>query len=391
MCNLAQNFPFIKEGDKFTIEFQMDNNKIRVGITQGDVNGIGYEVILKTLEDSRMLELCTPIVYGSAKIASFYRKMLNMPAVPFSQIADTSEISGDANYIINVVGEDLKVEPGEETRQGGEAAFAALERAVAEDLKEGKIDVLVTAPINKHNIQSDTFKFPGHTEYLQSVCDDGSKALMILASDNMRVALVTTHLPVSQVASALSSDLILEKIKSFSNSLKKDYMIVNPRIAVLSLNPHAGDEGVLGNEEKEIIIPAIEMAKAEKIQAYGPYSSDGFFGSGSFKHFDGILAMYHDQGLIPFKTLAMNDGVNFTAGLPFVRTSPDHGTAYDIAGKGVADNTSMRSAIYAAIDIYRNRERYADMTHNPLRKQYFDKSKDNVVLDLTSDDKDTNY
>lgn len=390
MCNLAQNFPFIKEGDKFTIEFQMDNNKIRVGITQGDVNGIGYEVILKTLEDSRMLELCTPIVYGSAKIASFYRKMLNMPAVPFSQIADTSEISGDANYIINVVGEDLKVEPGEETRQGGEAAFAALERAVA-DLKEGKIDVLVTAPINKHNIQSDTFKFPGHTEYLQSVCDDGSKALMILASDNMRVALVTTHLPVSQVASALSSDLILEKIKSFSNSLKKDYMIVNPRIAVLSLNPHAGDEGVLGNEEKEIIIPAIEMAKAEKIQAYGPYSSDGFFGSGSFKHFDGILAMYHDQGLIPFKTLAMNDGVNFTAGLPFVRTSPDHGTAYDITGKGVADNTSMRSAIYAAIDIYRNRERYADMTHNPLRKQYFDKSKDNVVLDLTSDDKDTNY
>ena len=223
------------------------------------------------------------------------------------------------------------------------------------------------------------------------MCDDGSKALMILASDNMRVALVTTHLPVSQVASALSSDLILEKIKSFSNSLKKDYMIVNPRIAVLSLNPHAGDEGVLGNEEKEIIIPAIEKAKAEKIQAYGPYSSDGFFGSGSFKHFDGILAMYHDQGLIPFKTLAMNDGVNFTAGLPFVRTSPDHGTAYDIAGKGVADNTSMRSAIYAAIDIYRNRERYADMTHNPLRKQYFDKSKDNVVLDLTSDDKDTNY
>lgn len=368
----------------------MDNNKIRVGITQGDVNGIGYEVILKTLEDSRMLELCTPIVYGSAKIASFYRKMLNMPAVPFSQIADTSEISGDANYIINVVGEDLKVEPGEETRQGGEAAFAALERAVA-DLKAGKIDVLVTAPINKHNIQSDTFRFPGHTEYLQSVCDDSSKALMILASDTMRVALVTTHLPVSQVASALSADLILEKIKSFSNSLKKDYMIVNPRIAVLSLNPHAGDEGVLGNEEKEIIIPAIEKAKAEKIQAYGPYSSDGFFGSGSFKHFDGILAMYHDQGLIPFKTLAMNDGVNFTAGLPFVRTSPDHGTAYDIAGKGVADNASMRSAIYAAIDIFRNRERYADMTRNPLRKQYFDKSKDNVVLDLTSDDKDTNY
>lgn len=367
-----------------------NNNKIRVGITQGDVNGIGYEVILKTLEDSRMLELCTPIVYGSAKIAAYYRKVLELPAIPFSQIGSPDEISGDANYIINVVGEDIKVEPGEETKIAGEAAFIALERAVA-DLKAGKIDVLVTAPINKHNIQSETFNFPGHTEYLQSVCDDDSKALMILAGETMRVALVTTHLPVSKVPEAISTELILKKIKAFSQSLKKDYMIVNPRIAVLSLNPHAGDNGVLGTEEAEIIKPAIDMAHEEKLQVFGPYSSDGFFGSGSFKHFDGILAMYHDQGLIPFKTLAMNDGVNFTAGLPFVRTSPDHGTAYDIAGKNLADAASFRSAIYAAIDIFRNREIYAEMTRNPLRKQYFDKSKDNVVLDLTSADKDTNY
>lgn len=367
-----------------------DNNKIRVGITQGDVNGIGYEVILKTLEDSRMLEICTPIVYGSAKIAGYYRKVLEMPAIPFSQIGSPDEICGDANYIVNVVGEDIKVEPGEETKVAGEAAFIALERAVA-DLKAGKIDVLVTAPINKHNIQSETFHFPGHTEYLQSVCDDDSEALMILAGETMKVALVTTHLPVSKVSEAISTKLILKKIKAFSHSLKQDYMIVNPRIAVLSLNPHAGDNGVLGSEETEIIMPAINMAREEKIQAYGPYSSDGFFGSGSFKHFDGILAMYHDQGLIPFKTLAMNDGVNFTAGLPFVRTSPDHGTAYDIAGKNQADAASFRSAIYAAIDIFRNRETYKEMTRNPLRKQYFDKSKDNVVLDLTSDDKDTNY
>ncbi len=367
-----------------------DNNKIRVGITQGDVNGIGYEVILKTLEDDRILELCTPVVYGSAKIAAFYRKLLDLPQVPFCQISDPTEIAGDANYIINVIGEDFKVEPGEETRQAGEAAFISLERAVA-DLKAGKIDVLVTAPINKHNIQSETFHFPGHTEYLQSVCDDGSKALMILAGETMRVALVTTHLPVAQVSQNITTDLIYDKIEAFTTSLKKDYMIVNPRIAILSLNPHAGDNGVLGTEETEIIKPAIDRAHENKLQVFGPYSSDGFFGSGSFKHFDGILAMYHDQGLIPFKTLAMNDGVNFTAGLPFVRTSPDHGTAYDIAGKNVADPASMRSAIYSAIDIFRCRERYAEMTKNPLKKQYFDKSKDNVVLDLTKEDKDTDY
>lgn len=366
------------------------NNKIRVGITQGDVNGIGYEVILKTLEDARILELCTPVVYGSAKVAAFYRKQLELPQVPFSQIEDADDAVADTNYIINVIGEDFKVEPGVETRQAGEAAFAALERAVA-DLKAGKIDVLVTAPINKHNIQSDTFTFPGHTEYLQSVCDDGSKSLMILASDSMRVALVTTHLPLTEVAEKITSDLVLEKIEAFATSLKKDYMIVNPRIAVLSLNPHAGDNGVIGNEEKDTIMPAINSAHEKKIAAFGPYPADGFFGSGNFSRFDGILAMYHDQGLVPFKTLAMDGGINFTAGLPFVRTSPDHGTAYDIAGKNLADPSSMRSAIYAAIDIKRNRERFAEMTRNPLRKQYFDKSKDNVVLDLTADDKDTNY
>lgn len=361
-----------------------ESKKTRVGITHGDINGIGYEVILKALEDNRILELCTPVVYGSGKIAGFYRKALDMTPVQFNTAGDGGEIKDGAYNIVNVVGEDVKVEPGNETKAAGEAALAALERAVA-DLKAGAIDVIVTAPINKHNIQSEAFSFPGHTEYLEDRLGDGSKALMILAGQKLRVALATTHLPVSEVASHITKEDIVEKITTLNNSLIRDYGIVRPRIAVLGLNPHAGDEGVLGKEEQEIITPAIETARENKIMAFGPYAADGFFGSGNFARFDGILAMYHDQGLVAFKTLEMGGGVNFTAGLPYVRTSPDHGTAYDIAGKGEADAGSMREAIYAACDIVRNRRRYAEMTRNPLKKQYFDKSKDNVVLDLTSD------
>lgn len=361
----------------------MSERLIRVGITHGDINGIGYEVILKTLEDTRLLELCTPVVYGSAKIAAFYRKALDMPAMQLTQSASGAEVRDGVINVVNVVGEDVKVEPGNETRAAGEAAFAALEQAVA-DLRDGHIDVLVTAPINKHNIQSDTFRFPGHTEYLESVLGgENGRALMVLCADDMRVALVTTHLPISKLPEAITREAIVEKLQIFNNSLVRDFGVHGPRIAVLSLNPHAGEGGLLGSEEADTILPAIEDARAKKILAFGPYAADGFFGSGLYHRFDGVLAMYHDQGLAPFKALAMEAGVNFTAGLPYVRTSPDHGTGYDIAGKGEASEQSMRSAIYAAIDIYYNRVREDEATANPLRRQYFSKGNDNVVLDLS--------
>lgn len=357
--------------------------QIRVGITHGDINGIGYEVILKMLEDNRILELCTPIVYGSAKIAAFYRKLLDMPNVPFNQIESAEDAKDGANNIINVVPEDVKVDPGQSTPVAGLAAFASLERAVA-DLRDGLIDVLVTSPINKHNIQSENFTFPGHTEYLEACIGDGNKALMVLFNDTMRVALVTTHLPISKVSQEITKEAILSKLHIFNRSLMRDFGIDAPRIAVLSLNPHAGEEGLLGTEEQEIIIPAIEEAKAKKILAFGPYAADGFFGAGRFIRFDGILAMYHDQGLAPFKALSMDKGVNYTAGLPYVRTSPDHGTGYDITGRGEASPDSMREALYAAIDIYRNRRREDEAHRRPLRKQYFEKGSDNVVLDLNA-------
>lgn len=363
----------------------MKGQKIRVGITHGDINGIGYEVILKMLEDNRILELCTPVVYGSAKIAAFYRKALDLPNVQFTQVSGGEDIHDGAYNMVNVVGEDVKVEPGVPSAVAGEAAFASLERAVA-DLRQGNIDVLVTAPINKHNIQSDSFTFPGHTEYLETSVGDGNKALMILCNDNLRVALVTTHVPVAKVAQSVTKDEIVGKLQIFNRSLHRDFAIQNPRIAVLSLNPHAGENGLLGSEETDVIIPAIEEARSRKIMAFGPYAADGFFGSGRFVKFDGVLAMYHDQGLAPFKALAMDSGVNFTAGLPYVRTSPDHGTGYDITGRGEASAESMRQALYAAIDIFRNRHFDDEAHRHPLRRQYYEKGADNVVLDLSKDE-----
>ena len=360
--------------------------RLRVGITHGDFNGVGYEVILKMLDDPRILELCTPVVYGSAKIAAYYRKGLELAFnIPFNQIQQASQARTDAVNIVNVIGQEAHIAPGESTPEAGEAAFIALERAVA-DLKEGTIDVLLTAPINKANIQSDTFRFAGHTEYLASACGDGAEPLMILFNDRIRVALVTTHLPLAKIAEAITEDAIVAKLQLFNQSLTADFAIVKPRIAVLSLNPHAGDGGLLGAEEKEIIAPAIERARNQlKIHAFGPYPADGFFGNGLNTKFDGVLAMYHDQGLAPFKTLAMESGVNFTAGLPYVRTSPDHGTGYDIAGKGVASEASMRAALYAAIDIFRSRRTHEEMTASPLPKLYHERGRDNVVLDLTKD------
>lgn len=363
------------------------NRKIRVGITHGDINGIGYEVILKTLADTRMTELCTPVVYGSSKALAYHRKALELQNVPFNMVTSAEDAGEGMNNLVEVLDGEVKIDLGTPTEQSGKAAFASLKRA-ADDLREGVIDVLVTAPINKNTIQSEDFHFPGHTEFLEAEIGEGNKALMILCNDEIRVALVTTHLPIAQVPQAITRENIIEKLQIFNESLRRDFGIVKPRIAVLALNPHSGENGMLGSEELEIITPAIEEAYGKKILCFGPYAADGFFGSEQYKRFDGVLAMYHDQGLAPFKTISMESGVNFTAGLPYIRTSPDHGTGYDITGKNMANEESFRSAIYKAIDIYRNRARYYEMRKNPLRRQYFDKSGDKEVLDLTKDDND---
>lgn len=345
-----------------------------MGITHGDYNGIGYEIILKAIEDPQIFDICTPVVYGSQRLASAYRKQLDIATVPVWR-ADTGAQAKDGHLnFVNVIGDEEQLTPGQSTEAAGRAALEALERAIA-DLRDGNIDLLVTAPINKENIQGPDFHFPGHTEYLEDrLGEEGDKALMIMASeDGLRVALATTHLPLNQVAESLSTDLIVNRLEEFNLSLMRDFGVHAPRIAVLALNPHAGDCGLLGTEETEIIEPAIAEANNRKVQAFGPYPADGFFGAGHYKHFDGILAMYHDQGLIPFKTICGTTGVNFTAGLPYVRTSPDHGTAYDIAGKGVADPASLRHAIYMAIDALRNRERHEEAFADPLPKLYQDR------------------
>jgi 4-hydroxythreonine-4-phosphate dehydrogenase len=364
----------------------MEEQLIRVGITHGDINGIGYEVILKTLSDTRIAELCTPIIYGSSKVAAYNRKALELPAINLNTIANADDAGENRVNIINCVDDEIKVELSHSTSDAGVAAYQALE-AVVSDLKSGTVDVLVTAPINKHNIQNEEFHFPGHTEYLEKCfAHSGRKALMILMKDNLRVALVTGHIPISQIPSKITRDDIVTKLRIFNHSLKQDFGIVRPRIAVLSLNPHAGDSGLLGTEEQEVIIPAMQEAEKKGVMSFGPYAADGFFGSQMYEKFDGVLAMYHDQGLAPFKTLAMEDGVNYTAGLSIVRTSPAHGTAYDIAGKNMASEDSFRQALYAALDIYRNRMRYREANANPLRKQYFDKGSDNEKLDLTKEE-----
>ena len=348
--------------------------KIRVAITQGDTNGVGYEVILKVFTSPEMLELCTPIIYGSSKIAAYHRKTLNLET-NFSTINNAEEARDGRVNLLNCFDEEIKVELGQPSQEAGKAALMALDRAMT-DFRKGLYDVLVTAPINKATIQSPSFHFPGHTEYIETSVGDGKKALMILMNETLRVALVTTHLPVKDIATAITKESIIEKAAIFHQALKRDFRISSPRIAVLSLNPHAGDDGLLGSEEKDVIIPAIEELADKGIQAFGPYAADGFFGSGTYDHFDGVLAMYHDQGLAPFKTIALESGVNYTAGLPIVRTSPDHGTAYDIAGKGIADENSMRQAIYTAIDIFRNRKNYDEPLQNPLPKLFHEKRED---------------
>ncbi len=344
----------------------MEPDKIIIGITHGDINGIGYEVILKSLADARVTESFIPVIYGSSKAAAFHRKHLDVQGLNFNVVNSINEINIKKINIINCVDEDIKVEYGRVTEEAGKAAFIALERAT-EDLKSGSIHAIVTGPINKKNIQSEQFNFPGHTEYLEQKFGKGTPALMILLNDVMRVAVVTGHVPVKDIAIKITTELIVEKLKVLNLTLKNDFSIVRPRIAVLGLNPHAGDEGVIGNEEQNIIIPAMNEAEKQGIICVGPYPADGFFGSGNFNKFDAILAMYHDQGLIPFKTVSMDNGVNFTAGLSVIRTSPAHGTGYDIAGKNIASEDSFRQAIYLACDIYQRRKWNAEISANPLK------------------------
>ncbi len=365
----------------------MSDKKVKVGITQGDINGIGYEVLLKAIANPTLLEICTPIIYGSPKVMGYHRKSLELPNFNYSIIHSASEATDNRINIVSCGDEETKVEIGKPTQVSGEAALAALTKAT-DEYEKGLFDVLLTLPINKETIQSETFKFPGHTEYLEERLGQGQKAMMILIKDNLRVALVTGHIPLSTVATAITKDDLINKIKAFTKTLSMDFGIQKPRIAVLALNPHAGDGGVIGNEEIDTIVPALKETQAKGMLTFGPYPADGFFGSGQFAKFDGILAMYHDQGLAPFKTIAMDLGVNYTGGLPIIRTSPAHGTAYDIAGKNLASEESFLQALYMSIDVFRARARYKEARANPLRKQYFEKGNDNEKLNLKEDHAD---
>ena len=339
--------------------------KLVVGITQGDGNGISYEVIIKALADERILDMCTPVIYGSSKIFGFYKKHIhNIDQINTNVINSAKDVHQKRVNIVNCLPENVFVEPGQPTPESAKAAMTALERAVA-DIKEGHIDVLVTAPINKRAMAGEGFGYTGHTEYLENQFGVEEVA-MIMVCDRLKVGVVTGHIPLKDVPAQLTSEKILKKLRLMKSALQRDFGINAPKIAVLGLNPHCGDGGVIGDEERQVILPAIEAAAAEDIMAYGPYSADGFFGLGNYSKFDAVLAMYHDQGLTPFKALAFEDGVNYTAGLPIVRTSPDHGTAYEMAGRDMADPRSMKAAIYAAIDIFNKREEYDELIRNRM-------------------------
>jgi 4-hydroxythreonine-4-phosphate dehydrogenase len=347
---------------------------LRVGISCGDLNGIGLEVALKCFEDARMLAELTPVLYCSAKAVSHHRKALKLDEVQFHRIADAREALPRKLNLVNLWEDDLELELGQPSSALARFAIQSLE-AAAQDLARGKVDVLVTAPIDKHSMQQAGFAFPGHTEFLQHMAGSDSDVLMLLVGEGLRVGTVTGHIPLKDVAAAITTDRILSKARLLHQSLQRDFGIPSPRIAVLGLNPHAGDGGTLGSEDKERIAPAVRRLAEEGILAMGPYPADGFFGNGSYKHFDGVLAMYHDQGLAPFKALSFGHGVNFTAGLPIVRTSPDHGTGMGIAGQGVADEGSFRAAVWLAVDILGNREHWKTFATNPLQPQKREKER----------------
>ncbi len=337
-------------------------NKLIIGISQGDVNGIGLEVALKTLAEPGIIEICTPVLFSSAKTIAFYKKMLNLEDFNYHPARDFNQINHKKVNVFMCYEEEILIEPGKASDIGGKYAYISLDKAT-QALQQNNIHALVTAPINKRNMQSEQFNFVGHTEYLGAKL--GGDPLMLLCSDSLRIAVATGHIPVKEVAQKITSELVAKKILQLHQSLQKDFGIRKPKIAVLGLNPHASDNGTIGNEDITIITPAIQSSNLSGL-VYGPYPADGFFGNVTYKQFDGILAMYHDQGLIPFKTLAFSEGVNFTSGLNAVRTSPDHGTAYDIAGKNKANEQSFKQAIYTAIDVYKNRKLYAEITENPL-------------------------
>ncbi len=342
------------------------NNKPVIGISCGDLNGVGLEIIIKTFSDNRILEYCTPVIFASGKSINFYRKSVPELNFNFQNIKDFSRVNAKQINLYNCWEEEVQITPGQLTDTGGKYAVLSLQTAVAA-LKQQQIDGLVTAPIHKKNIQSSEFNFTGHTPYLKQMFG-AQDVVMMMCADNFRVALVTEHVPVNELSKHITKAGIVSKLQIIHSSLQKDFGIDKPRIAVLGLNPHAGDEGLIGNEEETIIKPAIKEAKNNNILAVGPYSADAFFARRSFEQFDAVLAMYHDQGLIPFKTLATGDGVNYTAGLQAVRTSPDHGVAFDIAGKNKADTSSFLAAVFECIDILNRRKGYAEVRKNPLRK-----------------------
>jgi 4-hydroxythreonine-4-phosphate dehydrogenase len=339
-------------------------SKLKIGISIGDINGIGLEVILKTLDDERITQLCTPIIYGSSKIISYHKNIVNIKEFDIHNIREASQAKEGIVNVVNCWQDNVRITLGKATEDSGKYAYISLDKAV-DDLNNKIIDALVTAPINKHAMQMAGFPYTGHTEFLSfkaGVPDN----LMMLVNEDLRVALATNHIPVSEIAKKLNKDVILRKIGIMNQALRMDFGIVKPKIAVLALNPHAGDGGAIGKEEQQYIIPAIQEAKSKGIFAVGPYPADGFFGSGNYKHFDGILAMYHDQGLVAFKSLSFESGVNYSAGLPFIRTSPDHGTAYNITGQNRASADSFREALFLALDIVQNRNNHKNMYANPL-------------------------
>lgn len=341
-----------------------DRKKWKIGITSGDLNGIGLEVVLKALSDNRLLEMCTPVVYSSEAAIKHNMKLLDINPISFHKIKNIDDFKHNKFNLVKIWDEEPEIEFGSPSELAGKHALLSLKAAVA-DMKEGKIDALVTAPIDKSSIQSDEFDFPGHTEYLQTEAG-AEESLMFMLGDNTKIGLVTNHIPIAEITKTLSTEKILKKIGLMNKSLKEDFGINRPKIAVLGLNPHAGDNGLLGKEEEKVISPAIQQAKSIEILAFGPFPADGFFGNASHTQFDAVLAMYHDQGLIPAKIFSFGTGVNFTAGLSFVRTSPDHGTAYNIAGQNLASGDSLRSAIYKALDIKNKRREFEELAERPI-------------------------
>ncbi len=353
---------------------QVNNQKPVIGITTGDLNGIGLEVIIKTFADSRMLDICTPVIFASNKVINYYRKIVTEHAINFSSTKDMTKLNPKQVNIFNCWEEEVPIQPGVLTDAAGKYAVRSL-MVATQCLKDGELDGIVTAPIHKSNTNLPDFPFTGHTPFFKEKFG-AKEVVMILFSDNLRVALATEHIPISKVASAITKDLIVSKLAVLKDSLIRDFGIDKPKIAVLGLNPHAGDEGQIGTEEQTIIKPAIEQAKQNNTLVFGPYSADSFFARGHYAEFDAVLAMYHDQGLVAFKALAMGEGVNYSAGLSVIRTSPDHGTAFDIAGKNLAEPDSFREAIFRCIDLYNQRNGYAANTANPLRRGRVEKERE---------------